>query len=231
MGLVGVVSWSCAAVLFGLTSLAMTPTAMGQQPPKPGGPVPLARYFPRRDLVVYAEFDGLDAHRDTWTKSAAYRLLNETTTGAMLEESAAHLIDLMMAGEPRVPVRGGELVALGKHLLRGGFAMGVNRAGGVGSPRCFALVIRGGATGAARAAFDRFLKAGEGPRSPVKQVEKPGGRTVQVLSDSPERVTAWWAEGDDLVVSLVSPTGVDAIVAAARRPRAQCRRIIRLAEN
>ncbi len=33
---------------------------------------------------------------------------------------------------------------------------------------------------------------------------------------------AWWAEGDDLVVSLVSPTGVDAIIAAldGREPNA-----------
>ena len=33
----------------------------------------LARYFPRQDLVVYAEFDGFDTHADLWQKTAAYR--------------------------------------------------------------------------------------------------------------------------------------------------------------
>ncbi len=133
--------------LFGVACLALSSTAMGQEPPKPVSPAPLARYFPRQDLVVYVEFDGLDAHRDAWTKSAAYRLLNETTTGAMLEQSAARLLDLMVAGQSQVPVKGQELIALGKQLLRSGFAVGINRAGGVGPPRCLALVIRGGATG------------------------------------------------------------------------------------
>ena len=73
-----------------------------------------------------------------------------------------------------------------------------------------------------RAAFDRVLGVGEGPRSPVKVIEKPGGRKVSVLGDSPPMSLSWWAEGDDLVVSLVSPGGVDAIIAAldGREPNA-----------
>ena len=58
-----------------------------------GRPAPLSRFFPRQDLVVYAEFDGLDAHRDGWRKTAAYRMLNETTTGAMLEQTLTRLLD------------------------------------------------------------------------------------------------------------------------------------------
>jgi prepilin-type processing-associated H-X9-DG protein len=205
-----------------VAAIGLAPAAIGQQPPKPAGAVPLARYFPRQDLVVYVEFDGLDAHRDAWTKSAAYRLLNETTTGAMLEQSVAHLLDLIMSSQPQLPVKGHELVALGEDLLRSGFAVGINRAGGVGLPRCLALVVRGGATGAPRAAFDRFLRVAEGPRDQMKRVEKPGGRKVQVLGDSPPMSLSWWAEGDDLVVSLVSPSGVDAIIAAldGREPNA-----------
>ena len=34
--------------------------------------------------------------RDLWRKTAAYRLLNETTTGAMLEDLVAQLADLAL---------------------------------------------------------------------------------------------------------------------------------------
>ena len=211
-----------AAMVLTAATMGLAPAAIGQQPAKPAGAVPLARYFPRQDLVVYVEFDGLDAHRDAWTKSAAYRLLNETTTGAMLEQSIARLLDRLLASQPQLPVKGRELVALSENLLRSGFAVGINRAGGVGLPRCLALVVRGGATGAPRAAFERFLRVAEGPRNRIRMVEKPGGRKVQVLGDSPPMSLSWWAEGDDLVVSLVSPSGVDAVIAAldGREPNA-----------
>jgi prepilin-type processing-associated H-X9-DG protein len=210
------------AALIGLLGLAMPVATMGQKSSEPVRPAPLARYFPRQDLVVYAEFGGLDAHRDAWTKTATYRLLNETTTGEMLEQSLAHLLDVLMARQSEVPVKGRELVALGKHLLRSGFAVGINRAGGVGLPRCLALVIRGAAKGEARSILDRFLRVVEGARTPIQRIEKPGGRTVQVLGNRPGPTVAWWSEGDDLVVSLVAPSGVDAIIAAleGREPSA-----------
>jgi prepilin-type processing-associated H-X9-DG protein len=197
-----------------VASLSLTPAVMGQEPPKPAASAPLARYFPRQDLVVYAEFEGLDAHRDAWNKSAAYRLLSETTTGAMLEHSIVQVLDLVLASQPQAPATSDDFVALGKHLLRSGFALGINRAGGVGLPRCLAVVIRGGASGPPRAILHRLLQVGEGPRNRVKRVEKPGGRSVQVLGDVSPRSVAWWSEGNDLVVSLVSPLGVDAIIAA-----------------
>ena len=212
-----------AAAVIGVIALAMTTTARGQEAPRPAArPAPLARYFPRQDLVVYAEFDGLDAHRDAWTKTATYRLLNETTTGAMLEQTITRLLESLLARQPGIPVKGREAVALGKHLLRSGFALGINRAGGVGLPRCFALVIRDGAARESRSLLDRLLGAGAGPRSPVQRIEKPGGRTVQVLGDRPPATVAWWSEGNDLVVSLVTPAGVDALIATleGREPSA-----------
>ncbi len=206
----------------GIVGLAFAAAAMAQDRPKPADPPPLSRYFPRQDLVVYAEFDGLDAHRDGWKKTAAYRVLNETTTGAMLEQTLSRFLDQLMAGGTNMPATGPELTGLGEHLLRSGFAVGINREGGKGLPRSFGLVIRGGATGQPGKILDRFLRAGEGPRSKVKAVQKPGGRTVQVLSDSPRTALAWWAEGQDLVISLVSPSGVDAMIAAfdGREPSA-----------
>ena len=94
------------------------------------------------------------------------------------------------------------------HLFRSGFAVGINRAGGAGPPRCFALVIRGGATGEPRALVDRILrcKCVARPRTGrITQVDRPDGRKLHVLEGSAAGHLAWWTEGDDLVVSLVSP--------------------------
>ncbi len=205
-----------------LLSLGTTVRAPGQEATKASRPAPLARYFPGRDLVAYAEFDGVDAHRAAWAKTAAYRLLTETTTGAMLEQSAARLLDLVLSGRTGAVVGGRDLVALGQHMLHSGCAVGLNHAGVAGPPRCLAVVIRGAASGKARSVVDRLLRFGEHPRAQVKTVEKPGGRTVQVLGDPRRGGKAWWTEGDDLVVSLLAPTGVDAIIAAldGREPSA-----------
>ena len=136
----------------------------------------------------------------------------------------SHLLDLMAAAQSELPAKGRELVALGKHLLRSGFRGGHQP----GRRRGLAAMPRGShprrCGRGVQGDLVRLLRAGEGPRSPVKTAEKPGGRKVQVMGESAGRALAWWSEGDDLVVSLVSSSGVDAMVAATRRPRAQCRR-------
>src|SRR5689334_11848169 len=144
------------AGLFGVSVAGLAAAAAAQEPAKPTGPPPLARYFPRQDLVVYMEFDGLDAHRDAWKKTATYRVLTETTTGAMLEQTLARLLDEVVLGGTGAPARGRDLVGLGEHLLRSGFAVGINRRGGVGLPRSFGIVVRGGAKGQPRAILERF---------------------------------------------------------------------------
>src|SRR5262245_20976869 len=70
-------------------------TARGQDaPPGPGaGNGSLARYVPKQDnLFSYLEFDGLDAHRAAWEQSAAYKLLNDTKLGALVEDLARQAI-------------------------------------------------------------------------------------------------------------------------------------------
>jgi prepilin-type processing-associated H-X9-DG protein len=221
-------AWTLCRIgaLAGLAVTVLVAAAMAQGPSKLGGPSPLARYFPRQDLVVYVEFDGLDAHRDGWTKTAAYRLLNESTTGAMLEQTLARLLDELAPRGGPLQGQGRNLVNLGEQLLRAGFAIGINRAGGTGPPRSFGLVIRGGAKiqpGSILDIFlDRLLPDIAGPHNHSEGVEKPGGRSIHVLSDSPRTALAWWAEGDDLVISVVSPSGVDAMIAAldGREPNA-----------
>ncbi len=65
--------------------------AIGQTPGVSGAP-PLARYLPQQDLAAYLEFEGLDAHAAAWHKSAAYKLLNDTSLGALLEDIATQAI-------------------------------------------------------------------------------------------------------------------------------------------
>src|SRR4051794_10767298 len=53
---------------------------------------PLARYVPKDDLLLYAEFAGLDAHAAAWKQTALCKLLNETTTGSMLAEVVSQTV-------------------------------------------------------------------------------------------------------------------------------------------
>jgi prepilin-type processing-associated H-X9-DG protein len=172
----------------------------------------LARYFPRQDLVVYVEFDGLDAHRDAWSKTAAYRLLNETRTGVLYAQSICRMLNLILAKQPDVPATGPELEAFALHLVRRGIAVGINRAGGAGPPRSLGVVLRGGAAGQTRSVVEKLLRAGAGPRARVEQLDRPDGRKLHVLVGSAFGHMAWWAERDDLVVSVVSAGGPDVII-------------------
>jgi prepilin-type processing-associated H-X9-DG protein len=183
----------------------------------------LARFFPREDLVVYAEFDGVDAHAAAWKRTAAYRLLNETTTGAMLETIVTQLADRAAAasgGDGRA-MGGKELVALVEHAFRSGFAFGINKAAGA-RPTCVGLVLRGAGKGEARVLVMKLLQAGNAPATTTRDVGHPGGRTLHVVGEPQGASFAWWAEGDDLALSLVSPQGADAMIEAldGRRPDA-----------
>ena len=80
----------------------MSVSAPRQRPPLPRRPVAqalgnrrrsLARYVPKDNLIFYIEFDGLDAHAEAWQKTAAYKMLNNTPLGVMLEEVAAQLLE------------------------------------------------------------------------------------------------------------------------------------------
>ena len=91
---------------------------------------PLARHVPRKDLLAYLEFDGLDAHADAWRASAAYKLLNDTKLGSVLEDLALQGIELIQeTTPPEQRVTGAEVVGLLKHIARNGFAVGVSRKG------------------------------------------------------------------------------------------------------
>ncbi len=166
---------------------------------------PLARYVPKDELIVYAELSGLDAHYDAWRKTATYKMLNETGAGAMLEETLAQTIDAALAQAP------GEAKPSGKHVVaaierwaRSGFVVGVN--GKLGPAPRIVEVFAGAGGGDVgkdvRGLLDLLTKA----TGPSEVVTREDGRKVTV-SKSPQgqpngTSTAWWFEGDDLVIVL-----------------------------
>ena len=79
---------------------------------------------------------------------------------------------------------------------------------------------------------DRILRAGK-PTIGGRDVEKPAGRTdpSSTTGLSPRAIFSWWTEGDDLVVSLISPNGPNTIIDALAGRRAECDRTPRSAMN
>jgi prepilin-type processing-associated H-X9-DG protein len=190
------------------------PVALAQEGAREGKLRPLARYFPAQDLVVYVEFDGLGNHQEAWQKTAAYRLLNETTTGAMYRAALPRVLTLLLREQAGISLNGREFTELALHLFRFGFAVGINRAGGTGPPRSFAIVIRSAAKGEIRQVLDRVLETATPRRSAVANLQKPGGRTVHQQAAGGAQSLSWWFEGDDLVISLVSSRSTDAVIDA-----------------
>ncbi len=95
--------------LVGATGLALTlafsAISRGQDPPStPSSP---ARFIPKENLLLYVEYQGLDAQAEAWSKTAASKILNTTTTGVMLEDVANQLIEklLTLTGQPAQPGR------------------------------------------------------------------------------------------------------------------------------
>ncbi len=180
-------------------------------------PSSLARYFPRKDLVAYVEFDGIDAHAEAWKKTAAARLLRETPAGSMLATVAEQVLDAALPpGVEGVP-DGKEAAAVVGQMFRSGFAFAINRdpANPAAKPSCIGLVIRGAGSGPTHATLVKSIKAA-GIETTIGAVEKPGGRKVSVLGnlapDGPGALT-WWSEKDDLVVAVLRASHADAMIA------------------
>ena len=164
------------------------------RPPAADSP---ARYIPSDDLIAYAEFDGLGAHDDAWKKTAAFRLLNETSLGRMLEDILGQLGDRGLE-DAKVKLTGAEVVKSVEHILRSGFAAGVN--GSADKPPGVVIVLRGAAREDSRALFQRLAEA-HAAGGKVER-DRQGGRdrsTARIAG----RPWCWWAEKEDLV--LVTP--------------------------
>ena len=189
-----------------------------------GGPAdeasrdPLARYFPAGDLVFYAEFQGLDAHAASWRKTATYRLLTETTTGAMLERTAEALLDRTLANAPMpsgVTLSGKEMLAIVEGMVKSGFAFGLNRRPDEPRPYSIGLVIAGAARGDSAAPIRRLLESAFADAK-AKVETKAGGRKVTVTEgvETGGPGVAWWFEGQDLAFSVLATGGPDPLIDA-----------------
>lgn len=173
---------------------------------------PLANYFPKQDLVAYAEFDGLDTHGELWRKTAAYRLLDETPTGAMLESILVQLAGRIQPNAAATLPDASELWTLAEHAMRHGFAVGIVRNPGQPRPFWGGLVIRGGGKpGKVRDAVEKCLAAARSPEEKPKPVDKSKGRTLWIEGGAEPRA-AWWQEGDDFALSLYAAEGADIMI-------------------
>ena len=177
-----VAAWWLAAV--GGLGLGVGTAAAGQ------GVAP-ARYIPAKGLAAYAEFDGIDAHADAWKGTAAYAAMNRTPAGAMIADVAAQLLGELIKDLPGGRRAGPEVVALQEHLIRSGFACGLDDSGGA------TVAIRGAGRAEVRERFERLLRlaaeAGDAKTSEPKRVR---GRSVVAVPGG----VSWWAEGDDLIL-------------------------------
>src|SRR5208337_1470712 len=160
-----------------------------------------ARYIPAEGLAAFVEHAGFNAHPKDWKGTALYRMLNETSLGAMLEDILGQVADQGFRATQGAPLSGKELVGLISHLLNHGFAVGyLQNPQSQPQPKGVVVVIRGAALSAV---FQRVIKRIRPLNAPAaRQVEEAGGRKVWVTDDPPRTHIRWWYEKDDFVLSI-----------------------------
>ncbi len=211
------------ALVIGIV-LASGSIGMGEEPARKGEDAPLARYFPREDLIALGEFEGFNVHGDDWRKTSTYRILNETTAGPMLQHLASQAVDRILGGSARGKGgAGSDVIAIVEHAFRSGFAFGFSGRAGATKPACAVMVVRGGGREGIRPALERLIDARNAAYGTAPEtVKKPGSRQVSQMVDAGGTGYAWWFEGEDFVVSLLSAGGADDIIEVleAKRPNA-----------
>ncbi len=161
----------------------------------------LARYVPGQDLMVYLEFDGLDTHADVWKKTAAYKLLNDTKLGALLEDLAVQGIGLMQKSTPPdKQLKPAMVIDLVKHVAQYGGVFAAWAPGRNPQNAGVVFVARRGDRPDVRqllegAAAANFARTGE-PEADRAPVQK-SGRTYHPI----DKEGGWWFEKGDLVIS------------------------------
>jgi prepilin-type processing-associated H-X9-DG protein len=163
-----------------------------------------ARFVPRKNLIAYFEIDGLDAHAAAWKKTAAYRLLNETTLGALVEDLATQAADALLERALKVEKpEGAKVVKAVEALFQRGMAVGVVDTDGPG-PGLLVAVVRDGAK---PELLDGFLTLERIPGMPASKTRERRGRTVHEVGTG-----SWWLEKGDLVLTSVAPDALDGLL-------------------
>ena len=188
----------------------------------PAESIPLGKYIPKENLVFYVENEGLNAHAASWEKTAAYKMLNETPLGVMLEEVCGQLLDKAMTFVPNHRLSGPEIVSLWKGATKSGWVLALN-LNPKGPDHLRATFVQRGAVSKELKPISSKLMGWMMGTNPKYKIDKKDGRTIVAVSTgsaanaSAEALNAgwaWWAENDDLVVSSPSATGADAVIAA-----------------
>ncbi|MDB5352565.1 MAG: hypothetical protein JWN86_3812 [Planctomycetota bacterium] len=191
---------SCLSV-----ALAVAASALAQAPataPAASASSPLAGYIAKDRLAVYAEFQGIETHADAWNKTAASKILTETTTGAMLEDLAAQFLTQGNAAlPPNARPTNAEAAALVKHVAKAGFVFAAHAKTGVGGSTT--LVIRGAMRPESKAIAAQLIRGRTPANGKVQTVDKPGNRKVAVVSRADGTIASyWWIEKkEDLVLT------------------------------
>ncbi|MGZ3388640.1 MAG: hypothetical protein ACXVCF_03510 [Isosphaeraceae bacterium] len=177
----------------------------------------MPRFVPRDKLILYVDFDGVDAHAEAWQKTAAYKMLNQTPLGVMLEEVAAQLLDKALEGVPNRKLSGAEIVTLVKLMARKGWVLALNANPTGANPFVGTLVLRGAAAKdkEIKSITSRLIGTLMGPE-PKPRIERKAGRVLVVVPRGPaaDGGWVWWPEKEDLVIGLMQPSNSDAIIAA-----------------
>jgi len=178
--------------------------AIGQTPGSSAAP-PLARYLPQQDLAAYLEFEGLDAHAAAWHKSAAYKLLSDTSLGTLLEDIATQAIDqAQKSGREDKRVAAADYLNLLKHAARNGLALGVFGKGPDNTH--VVVVVRKGNQPEIARLLETLAAAGPGQPEQKPEPAQKNGRAVHALGTD----MVWWVEQDDLI--LIDNDSFDTIV-------------------
>ncbi len=206
-----------ASVLLGVV-LALTVTAVGQNPvPKPptvSATTNLARCIPKAGLFAYVEYHGIEAHKEAWTKTAANKILNDTATGAMIEDLVRQFLDAQLAqvSPAARPASGSELTAVFKHIATHGVVYASNfrtRTQHPATTIVFPAALRDEASKKTFGPMVRLLTTG----SKTEPFVKPGGRSI--IKVTPNGTTGpglffWKEKNSDLIIA----DDPDAVIAA-----------------
>ncbi len=199
-------------------ALLLIAACAGIAPAAEPKPQPLARYFPKKDLVAYVEFDGVDAHSEAWKKTSLARMFAETPAGPMLEKVAAQTLEGLLSPDMEGILSADDVSKIVSTTARSGFAFAINRKADDPSarPSCIGLVLRGAGKGPLLPTIKKVMTAAGLPAETLEmtKVDKPGGRKAFQIGEEGQPGVAWWVEKNDLVVSILDVKYADAMIAA-----------------
>jgi prepilin-type processing-associated H-X9-DG protein len=174
----------------------------------------LARYVPGENVIALFEFDGIDAHRDAWKKTAAQKALNDTQLGALFRDLAGQGFDIAQQMNPDFKkVAKADVFLLSEHVVSKGFAVAF--FGDRDNPRGV-FVLRDGDRPEIVRNVEKAAASGQPKDAPKRESVQNSGRSLHPIGKD----SVWWIEGHDLV--FAETKSVDAVLATldGKKPNA-----------